>query len=160
MKPSHFSFVPLSNEKAATRRRRLQTATGCYRTGRTLSRLDGLPRTLFIPLRAKSVSVSAVSCASAFSAAVLISVRVAGSQQDLNLRPVNRSSMLYPAELCEPVYPLELHVRRAPKLSVTLHPCGEDGLGIHRVSHIPLRRCLETVWHSLHPSPCAYLQVS
>lgn len=27
-------------------------------------------------------------------------------------------------------------------------------------SRILLRHCLETVWHSLHPSPCAYLQVS
>lgn len=48
------------------------------------------------------------ACHVRFSAAVLITVRVTGSQQDLNLRPVNRSPTLYPAELCEPVYPLEL----------------------------------------------------
>lgn len=111
--------------------------------------------------------------------------------------------MLYPAELCEPVYPLELYarqnlhgwrsgypqpltidlwqitakrpasdfrlrrhtvnhrclafrVRRAPNLSVTLHPFGEDGLGIHRVSHIPLGCCLEFYRWSSSPTLSIY----
>ncbi len=59
----------------------------------------------------------------AISAAVLNSVRVAGSQQDLNLRPerlppqLATNAPLYPAELCEPVYPLGFqipHVSRYP----------------------------------------------
>ena len=66
---------------------------------------------LHIGQNGRSIKVVTVAgfCASSTirQTAVLITVRVAGSQQDLNLRPVNRSPMLYPAELCEPVYPLE-----------------------------------------------------
>lgn len=139
---------------------------GKARTGRTLPRLfrmdesDGNPSGQY---PCWIVTLPASRCASAFSAAVLITVRVAGSQQDLNLRPERLSprsatnAPLYPAELCEPVYPLELKTATYPcaidKQRKRWRPChvcknaaskfaGLRMPPLEASSHIPLPSCL------------------
>ena len=105
-------------------------------------------------LRSERAGASApVLMPDAFSAAVLIIALVGALSSRLATRtspdPFSNCGYLrWPSATCEErtdlpilhgLHRLTFCVRRAPNLSVTLHPCGEDGPGIHRVSHI-LRR--------------------